>query len=85
VGCLLFAFHVKHFDLLMGGLFAVAAIPALWRGNQAVALLSVILFALAYLFWQGDKRRWKIVGLWGHAGWHVATAAAMAALFVAQT
>lgn len=85
VGAMLFAFQIKHFDLLMGGLFAVAAIPPLWSGNQAVALLSVGLFALAFLFWQADKRRWKMVGLYGHAAWHVFTAAAMVALFVAQT
>lgn len=83
VGAMLFAFHVKHFDALMGALFLAAAIPPYVRGAHGPVILSVVLFAVAFIAWQCDKKR-KFVGLWGHAIWHVATAAAMAALFVAQ-
>lgn len=83
VAALLISKHM-HFDVLMGVLFLAAAIPPVVRGELGLTLVSVGLFAVGYLFWQADKHRSWIVGLWGHAGWHVLTAAAMAALFVAQ-
>jgi hypothetical protein len=73
-----------HFDLLMGGLFVAALIPAYLNGEWRLASISVACFSLAYLAWQADKRRWKIVGLYGHAGWHLLTAAAIAVLFLSQ-
>ena len=84
VGACLFAFQVKHVDLLMGGLFLVAAIPPIARGGLWAVLPVVLLFALGYLAWQADKRRWKFIGLYGHALWHVLTAVALALLFVVQ-
>lgn len=72
-----------HFDRVMGGMFLVALIPAYLRGDTTLATVSLLLFALAMLAWQADKRRWKVVGLWGHAIWHVLTAAALGLLFAA--
>lgn len=83
VVALLIAQHM-HFDEVMGLMFLGALVPAYTQGSPALATASVICFALAYGAWQADKRRWKIVGLYGHAAWHAGTAAAMAILFAAQ-
>lgn len=73
----------KHFDAHMGILLIAAALPPALHGQLPLVALSFTLFGLGYVAWQFDKAR-KVVGLWGHALWHVLTAGAQAALFVAQ-
>ncbi len=73
----------KHFDLMMGGLFLAAALPAMLHGALGPVLVSVGWFLVGYLGWQCDKRR-VLLGKWGHAVWHVATAIALERLFLAQ-
>jgi hypothetical protein len=47
--------------------------------RSAAWLASLALFSAAMMFWQLDQRR-VLVGRWGHAMWHVLTAAAIAVL-----
>jgi hypothetical protein len=81
---LLWPYQPTHFDWHMGLLFVAALIPAYLIGHPMLALYALLAFAVSYLAWQADKRRWKVVGLWGHAIWHVGTAVALALLFAAQ-
>lgn len=74
----------KHSDEIMGLLFLGAAVPPFLAGNHGPVLIAVALFALAMAFWQADRKRWAIVGLWGHSLWHVLTAVAMPQLYQAQ-
>lgn len=77
-------FAVEKSDKLLGLLFLGAAVPPLVAGAIGPTLIAVALFALAFAFWVADKRAWAIVGLWGHAIWHVLTAVAMPQLHAAQ-
>lgn len=74
----------KHSDLVMGLLFVGSSVPAFLAGNTWPAIEAVALFALAMAFWYADRKAWAIVGLWGHAIWHILTAAAMPQLYQAQ-
>lgn len=82
----LFAFHT-HFDAHMAILLAVAAGATMVtrppeRTLEVVG--SLCCFVVAYGVWQLDKQRHPAIGRWGHAVWHVLTAAAMMILFLAQ-
>lgn len=57
--------------------------PAL-EGHGLLVLVAWGCAGLAYLCWTLDRKQAKIVGLWGHALWHVFMAAAIGALYVAQ-
>lgn len=70
-----------HFDLLMGALALVAMVPPAVHGHAGAILPSFALFALAMVFWQADRKRLALVGLYGHATWHVLTAIAMPSLY----
>lgn len=72
-----------HFDLIMGGGMLLAAVPSLLHPSRTLTLAALALFLLAYGCQRLDQRR-KLVGVWGHAAWHVLTAGAMALLFLAQ-
>lgn len=78
----LFAFEPTHEHLHMIVLFLGATIPSFVSGNRLLVLVAVTMFAAAYGCWQLDQRR--VLRLWGHAFWHMLTAAAMGTLFLAQ-
>jgi hypothetical protein len=78
----MFAFH-RHFDIHMALLFLAGWVPSLLHGSPRLALLSAGCFTAGYLCWQLDKRR-LYLRLYGHALWHVLTAAAMYFLFFAR-
>lgn len=83
----LFAWAINRvrFDAFMGVTFLVGAISAIARhGVSWMIVIATLCFALAYLAWQLDKRRNPIVGLWGHALWHLLTAPGLALLHLAQ-
>lgn len=74
----------KHSDVVMGALFVGASVPPFLAGNIWPVVEAVVLFALAMAFWRADKKRWAIVGLYGHAAWHCLTGFAMPQLYQAQ-
>ncbi|UCF78803.1 MAG: hypothetical protein JSW03_00545 [Candidatus Eiseniibacteriota bacterium] len=78
-----YVFH-GNVSVRMGLLLSLMLVGALLRGNSRLGLLSIGLFAGAMAVWQMDKKRilWKH---WGHGIWHIFTAAAMAAMFLALT
>ncbi len=52
-----------------------------WSLLWPVLILSFVLFAVAFIIWNLDKRqRFPLAG-WGHGIWHLLTAAAIAMLF----
>ncbi|MGD9525041.1 MAG: hypothetical protein AB7P61_07600 [Gemmatimonadales bacterium] len=69
-------------DLQMGMLLWFSMIPAVLLGSASLALLSFGVFLAAYLCWQLDKHR-ALLRLWGHALWHILTAAAIAMMYLA--
>ena len=48
-------------------------------------IASLILFALAFIFWNLDKKRVFPIKRWGHGLWHLLTGAAIALLFYANS
>lgn len=72
-----------NLDVQMGLLLWYAGIPAFLGGHANWAVLSMAIFLLGFVAWQMDKHR-LLVGLWGHAIWHIATAVAIALMFMAQ-
>lgn len=81
----LFAFKLAAINLnaQMGLLLALASIRPMLHGGRWLAIGSLVVFGLAYEAWTLDRQR-KLVGVWGHALWHVLTAAAIGLLFLAQ-
>jgi hypothetical protein len=71
-------------DIVLGVLFLAGAVPPLMAGNVIPTAIAVCTFGLAMTFWIADKKHWAMVGLWGHAIWHVLTAVAMPQLYSAQ-
>lgn len=70
-------------DVQMGILVWFSALPGVLRGHRAEVMVAVGCFAVAYLAWQLDVAH-RVTGKWGHALWHVLTAAAIPVLFWAQ-
>jgi len=68
----------------MGLFLGASMIPPLVHGQAPLALAGFGLFLLAYGIWWLDKKHSRIVGLWGHAIWHVLTAAAIALIYASQ-
>ena len=74
----------------VGLLLALALLGAIARGRLALGMVSLLIFAAAYIVWRIDKGLEvpfvasipagpaPITGRWGHALWHVLTAAAIA-------
>jgi len=62
-----------HYDALLGVLFAAALLPTLVHGRLGLILAGVACFALGYAAWWLDRTR--VLGLYGHALWHVLTGA----------
>lgn len=79
---MLFAFQKIHYDIHMGIFFLFALGGTIAHGSHLHAIIATILFAIAYLSWQLDTHHAKIIGLWGHAFWHIFAAAAQATLFM---
>lgn len=76
-----------HFDHVVAGMVALASVYPMIHGQWRLTLGAWGLFGLAYLCWQGDRRRWsplRVWGMWGHAAWHVLTAVAFGVLYHAQ-
>jgi predicted membrane channel-forming protein YqfA (hemolysin III family) len=69
-------------DARMGLLLALVSIRGFLLGRTALSGLSLGLFALAYLAWNVDCRT-TILSRFGHALWHLLTAAALALMFAA--
>jgi predicted membrane channel-forming protein YqfA (hemolysin III family) len=75
----------------MGIVLGFVSPGAFFRGAPLLGALSLALFAVGYVAWKIDRREWldrpdplPRTGLWGHAIWHGATAAALAVMFLAQ-
>jgi hypothetical protein len=66
----------------MGLLLLLLSARAFLLGSALLAGVSLGHFALAFALWNLDKRT-AILGRFGHALWHVLTAAAMALMFMA--
>lgn len=71
----------RRFDLVMGGLYVAAAVPAFIWGSTYYATIGLAAFAAAYACWHLDKKGW---GKWFHAFWHVLTAEGIFATYVAR-
>lgn len=81
---LVYAIPATNLDVQMGVLFWFAAIAAFLHGAVVLPVVSLLLFVVGYACWQLDKARASVVGLWGHALWHILTAGAIALLYLAQ-
>lgn len=70
-----------RFDAVMG--LAAVGISAMnvMVGNSLLAALGIMVFILAYAFWNADKSG---VGLWGHGLWHILSAAALLCSFLSR-
>jgi channel protein (hemolysin III family) len=68
----------------MGLLLLLMAIRAFLLGSPKLAVLSLVLFGIAYGAWNVDIRT-TILSRFGHAIWHLLTAGAMAAMFLGLT
>jgi hypothetical protein len=68
----LLAWHLRHLDVLVGGVTVVVAALTFVFGSQLLAALGVGLIAAGLACWHLDKR--GKLGLWGHALWHIFTA-----------
>lgn len=69
----------------MGILLTLISLRGFLLGHAWLALASLTIFAVAYLAWNLDHRDPPPTGRYGHAIWHVCTAAAIALMFVAIT
>lgn len=67
----------------MGLLLVVASLRPLILGPRGLILAGWALFVLAMGAWQLDRRTTRL-GLWGHAIWHILTAAAITLLYWGQ-
>jgi hypothetical protein len=72
-------------DIQMGLLLYLSSLPGVLLGNWAELAWGYGLFLTAFLAWHLDLRRSKLVGLWGHAVWHVLTALAIGAIYLSQS
>lgn len=69
-------------DWHMAALMVLTTIPIVWRNEHRDLLgLAWVVFAVAYACWHLDKRKSKLVGLWGHFWWHILTALAIGLLY----
>ena len=71
-------------DLQMGVLLYFTAVPAFMFGDRAMAAEAMGLFIVGFLCWHADRARLSFIGLWGHALWHLFTAAAIALMYLAR-
>lgn len=77
-----FFWRVGEASALVGVLFALSIIPAIFNGDPAWALVAFGLFLAGKVAWLLDVHTQRL-GLWGHALWHVLTGWGFAAVFVA--
>jgi hypothetical protein len=66
-----------------GALALITLIATAARGSLSLVAVSFALFLLAYVAWRADLNRKFPLPRWGHAVWHILTAAALFVLFVA--
>lgn len=82
----LFAYVIPRIDLdvQMGLLLFYSAVPSFLFGDVTMTVQAFGLFAVAFAAWHLDRRHSPLIGLWGHAVWHVLTAAAVGWMFLAR-
>lgn len=70
----------------MGAFLFLSLLPAAFgpTPHYTLAGSAFAAFAWAFLLWQLDVRKSPLVGLWGHAAWHVFTALALGLTFLSQ-
>ncbi len=69
-------------DWHMAALMVLSTIPIYWRNDhRSLLLASWLVFAVAYACWHLDRRKSRLVGLYGHACWHLLTALAIGLLY----
>ena len=73
----------QSMTLLMAQLLWAPVLLGFLVGSAWWTGASLLLFALAYVAWHLDRARSRLVGRWGHALWHVLTAAAIGGLVLA--
>ena len=66
----------------MGLLLGLVSIRGFLLGQTRLSLIGLGLFVVAFMVWYVDQRR-TVLGPFGHAIWHVCTAAAIAVMFAA--
>lgn len=82
----IFAYVVKvSLDAVMGVLLWFTYVGVALEGDMLLGGISLALFTVGYTAWQLDKAKHPMIGLWGHAVWHILTAAALGAMFLALT
>lgn len=69
---------------LIAWLLVISGLPATFTGDWRLVVVSLAAFALSFALWHADKRKLWVVGLWGHALWHVGTALAFGLMYLAQ-
>jgi len=72
--------------LFLGGTYATVLLKMAISGDWAFGLyllVSLLAFALAYLFWSMDRARTFPFPRWGHGLWHILTALACTLVFFA--
>jgi hypothetical protein len=62
----------------------LGSVGPLMRGMTLSVLAAWGLFAVGYVAWHLDRRRSPLVGVWGHALWHLMTALAIGQMYLAQ-
>lgn len=62
----------------------IGSIGPLARGMMLSVAVAWGIFAIGYAAWHLDKAHHPLVGKWGHALWHVATALAIGQMYLAQ-
>jgi predicted membrane channel-forming protein YqfA (hemolysin III family) len=73
-----------NLSLRMALLLTLVSVRAFLLGSPELAGLSLGLMAVAMGAWLVDSKS-LVLGRWGHGIWHVATAVALAAMFMAVT
>lgn len=76
--------HWVSMDWHMGALLVVASVGPVLERHWPLLAISWGLFIIAFTIWHLDKAHHKLVGLWGHALWHILTAIAIGVMYVAQ-
>lgn len=70
-------------DVQMGLLLIFTAWPSAVYGDALLVFVAMVLFVEGYAAWHLD-RAGRLLGLWGHALWHVLTAAAIVTMYLAR-
>jgi hypothetical protein len=71
-------------DIQMALLFWFSGLPALLLGDTLLAATGIGCFVVSYAAWHLDRRPTPALGRYGHAVWHLGTAAGIPLLFLAR-